>query len=326
MKVVCGEAGSVSKETTDKWKQSELQEILKQFEPKNIYNADETGLFYKCVPNRTLAEKGDACSGYKIPKERISILFAANMDGDKLPLLAIGKFEKPRCFKNVKTLPTEYKFNKKAWMTGSIFEQWVRKMDRIFLLQGRSIALIVDNCSAHPRLTCLRAISLFFLPPNTTSVLQPLDQGVIYSFKMLYRKKILKKLISVIESEGNSSYHLNVNILDALTMAAAAWNDLKAETIVKCFRKAGFIVTDETASIAEPQSSTTATDRTDIDNLFDRLSDIASINMTADEYLSVDETFVPTEELSTQDIAQNILEERADPEEEEEEMEILLPR
>ena len=63
MKVVCGEAGSVSKETTDKWKQSELQEILKQFEPKNIYNADETGLFYKCVPNRTLAEKGDACSG-----------------------------------------------------------------------------------------------------------------------------------------------------------------------------------------------------------------------------------------------------------------------
>ena len=92
MKVVCGEAGSVSKEITDKWKQSELQEILKQFEPKNIYNADEMGLFYKCIPNRTLAEKEDACSGYKIPKERISILFAANMDGDKLPLLATGKF------------------------------------------------------------------------------------------------------------------------------------------------------------------------------------------------------------------------------------------
>lgn len=70
MKVVCGEAGSVSKETTDKWKQSELQDILEQFDPKNIYNAIETGLFYKCIPIRTLAEKGDACSGYKTPKEK----------------------------------------------------------------------------------------------------------------------------------------------------------------------------------------------------------------------------------------------------------------
>lgn len=100
-------------------------------------------------------------------------------------------------------------------------------------------------------------------------------------------------------------------------MAAAAWSDVKAETIVKCFRKAGFIITDETESIAEPQSPTTAADRTDIDNLFDRLGDISSISMSADEYLSVDETFVPTEELSIQGIAQNILEERAGAEEEE---------
>lgn len=284
---------------------------------------DELGLFYKCVPNRALAEKGEACSGYKIPKDRISVLIAANMDGDKLPLLAIAKFEKPLCFQNVRTLLTEYKFNKQSWMTGSLFEQWVRKLDRKFPLQGRSITLIVDDCSAHPHLTCLRAISLFFLPPNMTSMSQPLDQGIIHSFKMLYRKRILKKLISVIESEGSSSCHLNVNLLDALTMAAAAaWSGVKADTSVKCFRNAGFKITDDAActeSIAEPLSSTTAADRNDIDNLFHRLRDIAPISMTADEYLSVDETFVPTEELSTQDIAQNILEERADAEEEEEE-------
>jgi hypothetical protein len=60
MKVVCSESASVSKETTDNWKQGELQGILKQFEPRDIYNADKTtGLFYKCVPNHTLAEKAE---------------------------------------------------------------------------------------------------------------------------------------------------------------------------------------------------------------------------------------------------------------------------
>ena len=50
--------------------------------------------------------KGDTCTGQKIPKERISILVTANMDGsEKLALLIIRKFERPRCMKNIKTLP-----------------------------------------------------------------------------------------------------------------------------------------------------------------------------------------------------------------------------
>ena len=40
------------------------------------------------------------------------MLFCCNMDGsDKYPLLCVGKSEKPRCFKNVVTLPTDYKNN-----------------------------------------------------------------------------------------------------------------------------------------------------------------------------------------------------------------------
>ena len=48
---------------------------------RRTFNADETGLFYKCLPNKTPALKGDTCTGQKIPKEKISILVAANMDG-----------------------------------------------------------------------------------------------------------------------------------------------------------------------------------------------------------------------------------------------------
>ena len=69
-------------------------------------------------------------------------------------------------------------------MTSDIFEGWLRKLDRQFLLQGRSVAMVVDNCPPHAQLENLRAIILVFLPPNTTSHLQPCDQGIIYSLKI----------------------------------------------------------------------------------------------------------------------------------------------
>ena len=131
---------------TAEW-EATLQTILSDYGPKDIFNADETGLFYKCLPNKSLTFQGESCSGQKAPKERVSILCAANMDGsEKLPLLVIGKFGQPRCFKGIRTLPVTYRHNKKAWM----FEEWVRKLDRRLLLEGRSVALVLDNCSAHP--------------------------------------------------------------------------------------------------------------------------------------------------------------------------------
>ena len=51
------------------------------------------------------------------------MLVCANMDGtEKHPLLVIGKFESPRCFRNIQHLPTVYDVNKSAWMTSSIFK------------------------------------------------------------------------------------------------------------------------------------------------------------------------------------------------------------
>ena len=143
MKVKCGESLSVDKEATEDWKVLTLKPLLEQYNPCDIYNADETGLFHKCLPSRTLAFKGQTCSGGKLSKDRITLLVAANMDGsDKLPLLTKGKFEKPRCMKNIKSLPTSYKFNSKSWMTGKIFEEWVRKLDRSFLLYYLSTTVL----------------------------------------------------------------------------------------------------------------------------------------------------------------------------------------
>ena len=140
------------------------------------------GFFFRLLPDKTLEFKNVDCHGGKKNKERLTAMVCANMSGtDKLPLLIIGKPSNPRCFKHVKSLPTEYDANKKAWMTSDIFKEWVKKLDKKMRKKQRKIALIIDNCPAHPKIPGLQAVDLVFLPPNTTSKTQPRDQGIVQS-------------------------------------------------------------------------------------------------------------------------------------------------
>ena len=63
----------------------------------------------------------------KINKERVTLNFCANASGcDRLPLLIIGKSKNPRALKNcIKNLPVLYKSSLNAWMTTSIFCEWL---------------------------------------------------------------------------------------------------------------------------------------------------------------------------------------------------------
>ena len=180
-KHVCGEEKSVdiNSNEMEEWQRT-LSILLKEYMPEDVYNADETAIFYRLLPDKTLEFKNVNCHGGKQSKERITALVCANMNGtDKLPLYILGKSAKPRCFKNVKSLPTGYDANKKAWMTGELFTKWVVKFDKKCQRQRRRVALIVDNCPAHPRIKGLQAVTLHFLSPNTTSRTQPMDQGII---------------------------------------------------------------------------------------------------------------------------------------------------
>ena len=46
---------------------------------------------------------------------------------------------------------------------------------------------------------------------------------------------MLRKLIASIESHGDNKFHLKLTVLDAITMAAAAWDEVKPKTIENCF-------------------------------------------------------------------------------------------
>ena len=72
---------------------------------------------------------------------------------------------------------------------GKFFEELLRELDRKFAFEGTNVAFVVGNYSTHPHNDNLKAIKikLYFLPPNTTSKAQPMDQGVIRSLKAKYR-------------------------------------------------------------------------------------------------------------------------------------------
>ena len=200
-----------------------LSVLLKEYQPDDIYNADETGLFFQLMPDRTLEFKTVDCHGGKQSKERITGLVLSNMSGtDKVPLFVFCKAAKPRCFKNVKLLPTEYDSNNKAWMTSEIFTRWVKKFDMKCHRQHRRVALIVHNCPAHPKIKDLKAVKLVFLPPNTTSRTQPMDQGVIRALKHHYRKQVIVKHLRAIGRKEE----VKINVLDALYFFATG--------LVKC--------------------------------------------------------------------------------------------
>ena len=171
------------------WYETSLSTLLSLYNLKDIYNDDEFGIFYQCLPNNAFHLKSDKYSGEKHSKIRITGLAAANAVGDKLPMFMIGKSKNPRCFKSVRSLPCRYQSQQKSWVDSVLFEECVRELDGKFLRENRKIALIIDNCPAHPTIGNLSNVRLIFLPPNTTSVSQPMDQGVIKCLKAHYCRR-----------------------------------------------------------------------------------------------------------------------------------------
>lgn len=75
---ISGEAAAVNIELMEDYRANVLPGLLEGFSCDDVYNADETGLFYKCMPNKTLAFKNEKCIGGKQSKDRITVLIICN--------------------------------------------------------------------------------------------------------------------------------------------------------------------------------------------------------------------------------------------------------
>ncbi|XP_066905498.1 jerky protein homolog [Halyomorpha halys] len=108
---VTGETLSANQNSAEKYK-DKFEKIVadNNLTSEQIYNADKTGVLWRCLPTSTLAGGGEkAAKGFKKNKDRLTVLLCANASGNhRVTPFVIGKFAKPRAFKNVTHLPVQY--------------------------------------------------------------------------------------------------------------------------------------------------------------------------------------------------------------------------
>lgn len=301
----CGESKSVSDETVEEWK-SRLPSLCEGYSAEDIFNMDETGVFFRALPDKTLAIKGADCHGGKRSKERLTLALCFSMVGELYKPLVIGKSKKPRCFRNLTqtSLPVCWRSNKKAWMTSELFLEWLKELNTKMRLQQRNILLFLDNAPCHPHGQSMSNIKTAFFPPNATSKLQPLDQGVIKNLKVHYRKQLLRHVLARLGDEREAPTTLadvnkSIDVLDACRWIHAAAKAVTQATVVNCFCHAGFPRSlcpsqgDREAEVQNPD--------TGIEHLLSAATTALQLAdpMAANDYASWDDDAPTTEDLSS---------------------------
>ena len=231
-----GESGESDIAAGNEWVETELAALREHFRPEDIFNADETGLFYKRLPSRGLTFKSEVIRGRRVSKSRITVLVAASSVGEKLPLLVIGRNKHQKQLAG-NTLTLRYLHNSSAWMTHDIFTDWLESINARMVSARRFIAMIVDNCSAHKVTKEFSNVSLVYLPPCVTSTHQPCDAGIIALLKRKYHSTFLRILYHQ-RCEGKPVSVDSISFLSSLRNLEAAWSSIPAQHIENCFRHA----------------------------------------------------------------------------------------
>jgi hypothetical protein len=245
---IVGESGSVSKETIDKSRKEVYDFIMNWIKKggkiENIFNLDETALFFKLQRNQTLVSC--AQEGKKVNKDRLTVAVICEALGRKKTRpIVIGKHKRPHCFGRWDANSiVDYYYNSTAWMTMDIFDSWLQKFNKQMKLQYQKVLLLIDNAGGHNVTDDLKKkltnVDLLFLQPNTTSVIQPCDQGIIRAFKANYRFLLSKFCARNLDDKDEL---IMPNVKEAIFMIKEAWDNVSRETIVNCWRHAGnFII------------------------------------------------------------------------------------
>ena len=145
-KANAGEDGDVSKETLESWHKC-VREITRGWSLENVWNMDETGSFWRGLPDTSLKRDSDVGEESR-PNTGIHGPFFVNAAGEN------GKYAKPRFFNNLKDIKRPYGCwyyaNPKAWMNTEIMKDVLARLNEKLKRKKRNILLLMDNAPCHP--------------------------------------------------------------------------------------------------------------------------------------------------------------------------------
>ncbi|KAF6200923.1 hypothetical protein GE061_005370 [Apolygus lucorum] len=231
---------------------------LKDYHPDNIFNLDETALYYRAMPG---------CTSRK--DDWVTVLFACNMSGtEKKRLTVVGKSKAPLFF-GILPLPLNYTHSDDGRMSETILFKFLEEWNMQLQSNKRKIALILDNCRLHLNLADkFDRMHLFFVSNNTTSPSQPLNRGIINHTKTLFRRKLFSTVYKLVDDrKAVNELVSKITVLDSLYMLAEAWDEVNVKIIINAFAELVFPSLSQPVPVEEPQEGIVQLNQLDEDLL-----------------------------------------------------------
>ena len=254
---------------------SEIEEM--SLSPSQVYNANQTGIFYNQLPNRLYLQKENA-KGFRgvkqmKSKDRVTAMICTSAAGHKIPLLIVGKPKLPHSIRylNAGKFPIPYTNQHYAWFDKKITMHWINTVFWPYHVKAhgnKKALLILDNCTAHKDLETIchlpDKLKIVFFPPSSASFLQPADMGMVATIKMKYKALMLRTLLAICDDEESYKQAIargrkarrgckgmehcaKANLFNALEMLNTVWSDddmrnsVKPEGIQRCWTKSGIL-------------------------------------------------------------------------------------
>ncbi|UYV80595.1 KIAA0195 [Cordylochernes scorpioides] len=130
-----------------------------------------------------------------------------------------------------------------------------------------------------------------------TSVIQPMDKGVIKNLKHFYRRFLVENILT-----GDSeALKIKLDVLQASRLCKKAWDQVTSETIKHCFKKAGFVKKEEDEENADDIIAETMPS---VDGWEDVIS---NPTISYDDFLNVDDDVAVCGEITDADIIAEVL-------------------
>jgi hypothetical protein len=170
----------------------------------------------------------------------------------------------------------EWRWNKTSWMNTGVMKQWLYAFYQ-HIGTERRVVLLMDNFSAHSsaieEMPPLANIRIAWLPLNATSRYQPLDHGIIQSFKAHYRRQWLSYMLDEYEHGRNPINTMTLAL--AIRWTLRSWYQyVNSSTISNCFRKS--------TVLNKPLLTTTNIQPLDLPQLYQQVQQAGNIHDAMD--------------------------------------------
>jgi hypothetical protein len=222
-----------------------LKTFCGEFPEDDIYNMDETGLFWRRPPFGASPAQDQLTT--KRENSRICLMLCTNSTGsDRLPLWIIGHTHTPEALRrvNLKAMDIHWRYHRQAWLTQSIMQEWL-----LFFyshVEDRRVLLLLDNHPDHQA-----AVEATPAPPNvhvqllptqtgTSNEQQPINLGISQILKHYYRKQWLAYIVAGKGSHQNPVF--TMSLYHTISWITQSWrHDLANAVIYRAFRKSSLM-------------------------------------------------------------------------------------